>query len=57
MNRHLARKVWPITESSRDFGAAGSDAVDMALAAGAQRSVEAEQWAELSRSADFPGGN
>jgi NAD(P)-dependent dehydrogenase (short-subunit alcohol dehydrogenase family) len=35
----------------------GTDALDMALAAGVQRSVEAEQWAELSRSADFPGGN
>jgi NAD(P)-dependent dehydrogenase (short-subunit alcohol dehydrogenase family) len=35
----------------------GTDALDMALAAGVQRGVEAEQWAELSRSADFPGGN
>jgi hypothetical protein len=35
----------------------GSDALDMALAASAQSSVEAERWAELSRSADFPGGN
>jgi hypothetical protein len=35
----------------------GTDVVDMALAAQVERSVEAEQWGELSRSADFPGGN
>jgi hypothetical protein len=35
----------------------GTGAVDMALAAQVQRSVEAEQWGELCRSADFPGGN
>ena len=31
----------------------GSDAVDMALASGAQRNEEATRWAAVSRSADF----
>jgi NAD(P)-dependent dehydrogenase (short-subunit alcohol dehydrogenase family) len=35
----------------------GANAVDTALAAGAQRNAEAEQWAELSGSADFPTEN
>jgi hypothetical protein len=32
----------------------GSDAVEMALAGGAQRDAEARQWAAVGRSADFP---
>jgi len=32
----------------------GSDAVEMALANGAERNEEARQWASISRSADFP---
>jgi NAD(P)-dependent dehydrogenase (short-subunit alcohol dehydrogenase family) len=32
----------------------GSDAVELALANGAQRDEEARQWAAVSRSADFP---
>ena len=32
----------------------GSDAVELALTNGAQRTEEARQWADVSRSADFP---
>ena len=32
----------------------GSDAVELALANGAERNEEARRWAEVSRSADFP---
>lgn len=32
----------------------GSDAVELALANGAERNEEAQQWAAVSRSADFP---
>lgn len=32
----------------------GSDAVKLALASGTERDAEARQWAEVSRSADFP---
>jgi NAD(P)-dependent dehydrogenase (short-subunit alcohol dehydrogenase family) len=32
----------------------GSDAVELALANGAERNAEAQQWAAVSRSADFP---
>lgn len=31
----------------------GSDAVDLALASGAERDEEAKRWAAVSRSADF----
>ncbi|MCW2690942.1 MAG: short-chain dehydrogenase/reductase, partial [Mycobacterium sp.] len=35
----------------------GAGAVEQALEAGARRNAEAEQWAQLSRSADFPREN